>query len=97
MVGLMEPEKRQQSRVVFWGACLAGAMMLGGLITAGYLGIRSNLYPTSTSDASTGIGTGTPAQQNAENVAAKSDPAGLEDPTGGRARSVKMTSRDLHL
>jgi hypothetical protein len=97
MVGFLEPEKHRQSSVVFWGACVAGVLMLGGLGTGCYLGIRGNLYPKADSDVTTGIGTGKPAQQNAESAAAKSDPAGLEDQTGGRARNIKMTSRDLRL
>lgn len=97
MVGLMEPEKRERSRVMMLGMSLAGLLIVAGGLTAGYIGISGHLDQKSPPMVTTGIGTGKPAQKDAESTVAKSDPAGLEDPTGGRARSVKMSSRDLQL
>jgi hypothetical protein len=45
----------------------------------------------------TGVGTGRPAQTDAESTLAKSDPAGIEDSSGGRARKMQQTSRDLQI
>jgi hypothetical protein len=97
MARLMDSDKREQSRVVIWGASFAGLLMLAGLCTAGYVGISRHLNPQAEATVTTGIGTGKPAQRDAESALAKSDPAGLEDSTGGRARNMKMTSRDLQL
>lgn len=94
---LREQSLREQSRVVLWAACAAGSLMVVGLLTAGYLGVSSYLNPPAGSTETTGIGTGKPAQRNAESALAKDDPAGLEDATGGRARNLKMSSRDLQL
>jgi hypothetical protein len=85
-----------QGSVVVLGAAVAGVVLLGGLATATYIGISRHVDPKPPA-ATTGIGTGKPAQQNAESVVGKSDPAGLEDSTGGRARQLKATSRNLQL
>src|SRR5258708_6539289 len=74
MARLMEPEKREQSRFVMWGVSFAGLVMLAGLVTAGYIGVSSHLHPKAEVTVTTGIGTGKPAQQNAESALAKSDP-----------------------
>jgi hypothetical protein len=97
MARLMEPEKRQQSRVVIWSASLAGLLMLAGLVTAGYIGFDGHADPKAGATVTTGIGTGRPAQTDAESALAKTDPAGLEDRAGGRARRIKQTSRNLQL
>jgi hypothetical protein len=97
MVQTVESDRREQSRVVVWGVSVAGIVLVAGLITTGYLGISRHLDPNKDATITTGIGTGEPAQQDAESTLAKSDPAGLEDSTGGRARNMKMTSRDLQL
>jgi hypothetical protein len=78
------------------GAAAAGVILLGGLATATYVGISRHVDPTPPM-VTTGIGTGKPAQQNAESIVGKTDPAGLEDSTGGRARQLKATSRNLEL
>jgi hypothetical protein len=97
MVQTVESDRREQSRFVVWGVSVAGIVLVAGLVTAGYLGISRHLDPNKDATITTGIGTGKPAQQDAESTLAKSDPAGLEDSTGGRARNMKMTSRDLQL
>lgn len=45
----------------------------------------------------TTVGTGVPTQREAVSKVAKQDPAGNEDPTGGRARDVKQTSQPVNL
>lgn len=47
--------------------------------------------------AATTVGTGVPTQREAESAVAKSDPAGAEDGTGGRARSIKQSSQPVSL
>lgn len=42
-------------------------------------------------------GRGAPAQRAAESAVGKNDPAGLEGPSGGRARAIKESSKPLSL
>jgi hypothetical protein len=46
---------------------------------------------------STTVGTGVPAQREAQSAVAKDDPAGNEDATGGRARNIKQSSQPVTL
>jgi hypothetical protein len=97
MPHLMKPEEPERPRLMMWAAVAGGLAMLAALVTVGYIGVSRNLYPKGEATATTGIGTGRPAQVDAESAAAKSDPAGVEDATGGRARNIKQTSRSLQL
>ncbi|MDB5547593.1 MAG: hypothetical protein JWP21_1040 [Tardiphaga sp.] len=47
--------------------------------------------------SNTGVGTGQPTQKNAQSSVAKNDPAGNEDPTGGRSRAIKQSSEPVNL
>lgn len=38
-----------------------------------------------------------PAQREGESAAARNDPAGLEDPSGGRARAIQKSAQELSL
>jgi hypothetical protein len=47
--------------------------------------------------SNTGVGTGQPTQKNAQSSVAKNDPAGNDDPTGGRSRAIKQSSEPVNL
>jgi hypothetical protein len=97
MANPTELERQQRSRTVMWSAVIAGVLLLGGLITVGSLGVSRHRNPKMEATSITGVGTGKPAQLDAESALAKDDPAGLEDRTGGRARNIKQTSRAIQL
>jgi hypothetical protein len=97
MVGTTEVERQQRSRTVMWSAGIAGVLLLAGLITVGSIGVSRHRNPKVEATSMTGVGTGRPAQVDAESALAKADPAGLEDSTGGRARNVKQTSRSIQI
>ncbi|WP_398466558.1 DUF1236 domain-containing protein [Tardiphaga sp.] len=84
-----------ETHIVVWGVSFAGILMAAGLVSAAYLGVSGHRHPLPEAKVSTGVGTGKPAQTDAESPAAKQDPAGQEDPTGGRARMIKATAKEL--
>jgi hypothetical protein len=99
-----EPSDRSETtyirKAVLIGSCIGAVILIGFWIwlavpdlfnTTDYLGRP----PTgATKDApKTAVGTGMPSQREAESSVAKQDPAGNEDPTGGRARKIKQSSK----
>jgi hypothetical protein len=97
MLRVREGEGDHDTDIILWGASIAGVIMTVGLVTAAYVGITGHRHPRQEATVSTGIGTGKPAQTDAESALAKADPAGQEDQTGGRAREIKATTRELEL
>jgi hypothetical protein len=87
------------------GACIAAALfiavvlwaVLPQLVNVSDLLGRPPTGAGSNRATTTGLGSGVPAQKEAESRVGKDDPAGLEDQTGGRARNIKQTSRALSL
>jgi hypothetical protein len=99
-----DDERRGTRRIMLGGSAVAAALfvgLLGWFATPHLLGTADNLgRPPSGADrgtAATTIGTGVPTQREAESAVAKSDPAGLEDRTGGRARNIKQSSQPVSL
>jgi hypothetical protein len=77
-------------------AILLVAFVLWPLLVTNKLGTPpGGANPSTTSD--TTKSRGTPAQQSAESTVGKSNPAGPEDATGGRARQIKQSSHSLQL
>lgn len=97
MLHVRRSEGDHDTDIVLWGASIAGVIMTVGVFTAAYVGITGHRHPRQEATVSTGIGTGKPAQTDAESAVAKADPAGQEDQTGGRAREIKATTQDLKL
>jgi hypothetical protein len=60
-----------------------------------YLG-RPSTGADNTAPATT-VGTGVPTQREAISKVAKEDPAGNEDPSGGRARNIQQSSEPVNL
>jgi hypothetical protein len=91
-------------KLMIGGALFAGVLFLATLAwlavpdligTSDYVG-----RPTTGADSktvATGVGTGVPTQREAQSSVAKNDPAGNEDATGGRARSIKQSSEPVSL
>jgi len=96
-----EPTGAKGTRRLMLSAAVLGLALFAGLtIWAVYPGRK--LPTPDTSAMSPGQpdlteGRGAPAQRGAESAAGKSDPGALEDPSGGRSRSVKESSRPLSL
>ena len=98
-------EERDGTRRILVGGCIAAAVLFVGLFgwfavpdlfgTTDYLGRPSTGADRNT--AATTVGTGVPTQREAESAIAKSDPAGTEDSSGGRARRVKQSSQSVSL
>jgi hypothetical protein len=91
-------------KLMVGGSVLAAALFVGMLAwfavphlfgTTDYLGRPATGADNKT--ASTTVGTGVPTQREAESAVAKNDPAGNEDPTGGRARNIKQSSQPVSL
>jgi hypothetical protein len=96
---------REGTRNLMLGSSVLAAAVFVGLFawfavpelfgTTDYLGRPSTGADKGT--AATTVGTGVPTQREAESAVAKSDPAGAEDSTGGRARSIKQSSQPVSL
>jgi hypothetical protein len=87
-------------RLVMFGAAAAAILLIvvavWPLMTSSPLGTPpGGVNPSSDSD--TTISRGAPAQRAAESTVGKTDPAGLEDSSGGRARAIKESSQPLQL
>jgi hypothetical protein len=91
-------------KLMIGGAVLAGVLFLATLAwlavpdligTTDYVGRPMTGADNKT--VATGVGTGVPTQREAQSSVAKNDPAGNEDATGGRARSIKQSSEPVSL
>lgn len=92
--------ERGPNRRLFLGAAGVGVVLFLAItawpfVTDNFLGKPKGGAKTSSAD--TTVGRGTPAQQAAQSTVGKNDPAGLEDPSGGRARAIKESSQPLSL
>jgi hypothetical protein len=86
-------------RLMLWGAAIASVLFVGLLV---WPLATSNQLANPPSGANpnapdTTVGRGVPAQQAAESAIGKSDPAGQEDSSGGRARAIKKSSQPISL
>jgi hypothetical protein len=77
------------------GVILLLAIMAWPFVTDNFLGTPKGGAETSSTD--TTVSRGAPAQQAAQSTVGKSDPAGVEDTSGGRARAIKESSQPLSL
>lgn len=97
--------EREGTRKLMLGGSVVAAAVFVGLFAwfavPSFLGTTDYLgRPPTGADkgtAATTVGTGVPTQREAESAAAKSDPAGTEDGTGGRARNIKQSSQPVSL
>ena len=87
-------------RLVISGAIVAAILLIAvavwPLMMSSPLGTPAGGVNPST-DADTTISRGAPAQRAAESTVGRTDPAGLEDSSGGRARAIKDSSQPLQL
>jgi uncharacterized protein DUF1236 len=94
------PMRRGDTRLLMlWGAAIASVLFVSILV---WPFVTNNQLANPPSGANpnapdTTIGRGVPAQQAAESAVGKSDPAGQEEPSGGRARAIKQSSQPLSL
>jgi hypothetical protein len=97
-------DRADTRKLMVGGSVLAAALFVGMLAwfavphlfgPTDYLGRPATGADNKT--ASTTVGTGVPTQREAESAVAKNDPAGNEDPTGGRARNIKQSSQPVSL
>jgi hypothetical protein len=96
---------RGGARKLMIGGSLIAAVLFIGLLswfgvsqllgTTEYLGQPATGADNQT--VATTVGTGVPAQREAQSAVAKDDPAGNEDATGGRARNIKQSSQTVTL
>lgn len=98
---LSSREERRGTRRLVLGAAVIAAIFFVGLtlwplLSSNQLGTPPGGANPSTAPEVT-AGRGSPEQRAAESTVGKNDPAGQEDATGGRARSIKETSRPLQL
>ena len=99
-----QAERDGTRKLMIAGSAVAAVLFVGLLMwfavprmfgATDYLG-----RPSTGADRSapaTTVGTGVPTQREAISGAAKQDPAGNEDSTGGRARKVKQTTQGVSL
>ncbi|HEU0148333.1 MAG TPA: hypothetical protein VFR21_15840, partial [Bradyrhizobium sp.] len=89
-------EREGTRKVMIAGFALAAVLFVGFAVwfavpemfgATDYLG-RPSTGADNTTPATT-VGTGVPTQREAISKTAKEDPAGNEDPSGGRARNIK--------
>jgi len=97
-----EPPRMERGpyRRLFLGAASIGLLLFLAVIswpfvTSNFLGKPEGGANPATAD--TTVGRGRPAQDAAQSTVGKSDPAGLEDASGGRARAIKESSQPLNL
>jgi Protein of unknown function (DUF1236) len=99
-----ETERDGTRKLMMAGLVLAAVLFVGFLVwfavpqmfgAADYVG-RPSTGADKSAPATT-VGTGVPAQREAVSKAAKQDPAGNDDPTGGRARNVMQTTQPVSL
>jgi hypothetical protein len=89
------------TRRLFVGAAVIAIVLALGFtlwpfLTQNQLGTpKGGANPATMSD--TTVSRGAPAQKAAESTVGKSDPAGQEDTSGGRARAIKQSSQALQL
>jgi hypothetical protein len=99
-----ESQKRGTRNLMVGGAATAAVLLVAGVAwlaipkvfnVSDYTGRpETGADPTR---KNTGIGTGQATQREGESAVGKEDPAGLEDPTGGRARAIKQSAKSLSL
>lgn len=102
---LPRSEAREGTRkLMMSGAAVAAILFVGlGLWFAApqMFGMNNSVGRSSTGAdngaPATTVGTGVPAQRDAVSTAAKQDPAGNEDSSGGRARQIKESSQPATL
>jgi hypothetical protein len=102
---LPRQHEMEGTRNLMVGASAAAALLLVGALawlavpsllgTTDYVGRPSTGADSKT--AATALGTGVPTQREAQSSAAKNDPAGSEDSTGGRARKIMQSSEGVSL
>jgi hypothetical protein len=97
-------EREGTRKVMIAGFALAAVLFVGFAVwfavpqmfgATDYLG-RPSTGADNTTPATT-VGTGVPTQREAISKTAKEDPAGNEDPSGGRARYIKQSSEPVNL
>jgi len=97
-------EREGTRKLVIGGSLIAAALFVGLLAwlavphilsTTDYLGRPGTGADNRT--PSTTVGTGVPTQREAQSAVAKDDPAGNEDASGSRARSIKQSSQPVSL
>ena len=99
------PSDMEGTRKLMIGGSVIAAVLFVGLLAwlalPHFLGTNDYLgRPATGADnrtASTTVGTGVPAQREAQSAVAKDDPAGNEDATGGRARNIKQSTHPVSL
>jgi hypothetical protein len=102
---LSRREEREGTRKLMIAGCAVAAVLVVGFVVwfavpemfgaTDYLG-RPSTGADNTAPATT-VGTGVPTQREAISKVAKDDPAGNEDPSGGRARDIKQSSEPVNL
>src|SRR3954464_7941348 len=99
-----ETEKNGTRKLMMAGSGVAAVLFVGFAVwfavpqmfgATDYLG-RPSTGADNTTPATT-VGTGVPTQREAISKTAKEDPAGNEDPSGGRARNIKQSSEPVNL
>ena len=97
-------EREGTRKAMIAGFALAAVLFVGFAVwfaapqmfgATDYLGRPSTGADKST--PATTVGTGVPTQREAISKVAKEDPAGNEDPSGGRARNIKQSSEPVNL
>src|SRR4051794_22898540 len=99
-----ETEKEGTRKLMMMGYGIAAILFVGFIVwfavpqmfgATDYLG-RPSTEADKGAPATT-VGTGVPTQREAISKAAKENPAGNEDTTGGRARELKQTAQPANL
>src|SRR3954467_8563811 len=100
-----ETEKDGTRKLMMAGSGVAAVLFVGFIVwfavpqmfgATDYLG-RPSTGADKGAAATTVVGTGVPTQHEAVSKAAKENPAGNEDTTGGRARDIQKTSQPAAL
>jgi hypothetical protein len=96
----VEDNVHANRRLLVGGGIVAALLLVGvsvwPLVTSNQLGTPAGGAKPSASLEVTGS-RGDPAQQSAESTVGRSDPAGQEDASGGRAPAIKQSSHALQL
>jgi len=93
----LEQERRARSRLLMPAAVVGAIIFVAGLgwaLMPDKLGVPSGGQSASSNGE---MGRDKPAQNMAQSRLGREDPAGLEDPSGGRARALKATSEPLEI
>lgn len=99
-----DQEREGTRKLMMWGYAAAAILFVSLVLwfaAPQMLGVTNHVGRSSTEAdkgaPATTVGTGVPTQRDAVSTAAKQDPAGNEDSSGGRARQIKGSSQAANL